>query len=172
VHGSRLLPWPQLHQRQSHGLASLAASPAQAAANTARRQPEKDAISLIRQIKADAARCGRGGDLARAAGIGYGPAAEPELRPDAAARPPGDPQAGQQMLTQQAGTEEAAAAWLRLVPAGASAGNPDVSAWGPFWPWVMSNSTFCPSSRLRSPPPVIALTCTNTSGPPSTAMKP
>ena len=23
------------------------------------------------------------------------------------------------------------------------------SAWGPFWPWVMSNSTFCPSSRLR-----------------------
>ena len=24
------------------------------------------------------------------------------------------------------------------------------SAWGPFWPWVMSSSTFCPSSRLRS----------------------
>ena len=23
------------------------------------------------------------------------------------------------------------------------------SAWGPFWPCVMSNSTFCPSSRLR-----------------------
>ena len=23
------------------------------------------------------------------------------------------------------------------------------SAWGPFWPWVMSNSTFCPSWRLR-----------------------
>ena len=23
------------------------------------------------------------------------------------------------------------------------------SAWGPFWPWVMSNSTCCPSSRLR-----------------------
>jgi hypothetical protein len=23
------------------------------------------------------------------------------------------------------------------------------SAWGPFWPWVMSSSTFCPSSRLR-----------------------
>ncbi len=22
------------------------------------------------------------------------------------------------------------------------------SAWGPFWPWVMSNSTFCPSSSL------------------------
>jgi hypothetical protein len=46
------------------------------------------------------------------------------------------------------------------------------SAWGPFWPWVMSNSTFCPSSRLGAPPPVIALTCTNTSGPPSAAMKP
>jgi hypothetical protein len=23
------------------------------------------------------------------------------------------------------------------------------SAWAPFWPCVMSNSTFCPSSRLR-----------------------
>ena len=23
------------------------------------------------------------------------------------------------------------------------------SAWGPFWPWVMSNSTCCPSCRLR-----------------------
>ena len=46
------------------------------------------------------------------------------------------------------------------------------SAWGPFWPWVMSNSTFCPSSRPRWPPPVIALKCTHTSGPPSTAMKP
>jgi hypothetical protein len=95
--------------RQPDGLASSAALPAQAAAITARCQPEKDAISLIRQIKADAARCGRDGDLAPAADIGYGPAAELDLRPDAAARAPGDLQAGQQMLTQQAGTEEAAA---------------------------------------------------------------
>lgn len=88
----------------------MAAVPAQAAAITARCQPEKDAISLIRQIKADAARCGRDGDLAPAADIGYGPAAELDLRPDAAARAPGDLQADQQMLTQQAGIEEAAAA--------------------------------------------------------------
>jgi hypothetical protein len=33
-----------------------------------------------------------------------------------------------------------------------SAGQPmtlTFSAWGPFWPWVMSNSTFCPSCKLR-----------------------
>ena len=45
---------------------------------------------------------------------------------DAAANAVGDPQARQQTLEQEAGTEEAAAAWRRLVPVGASAGNPDV----------------------------------------------
>jgi len=37
-------------------------------------------------MKAAAARCECDGDLAAAAGIGSGPAAEPELRPDAAAK--------------------------------------------------------------------------------------
>jgi hypothetical protein len=84
---------------------------AQAAAITTRRQPGKNAICLIRPIKAEpalmtaaAARCQREGDLARAVGIGCGPAAEPELRPDAAARARGDLQAGQRMLTQEVGT--------------------------------------------------------------------
>src|SRR5205823_4139127 len=47
------------------------------------------------------------------------------------------------------------------------------AACGPFWPCVTSNSTFWFSSRLRYPEPVIALKCTNTSGPPSSwEMKP
>ena len=40
----------------------------------------------------------------------------------------------------------------RVLDRPAPAGQPvtlTFSAWGPFWPWVMSNSTFCPSSRLR-----------------------
>jgi len=37
---------------------------------------------------------------------------------------------------------------LGLVPVGQPM-TLTLSAWGPFWPWVMSNSTFCPSSRLR-----------------------
>jgi hypothetical protein len=104
---------------------------AQAAALTARRQSEKDAICLIPQIKAelaltkaDAARCEREGDLAPAAAR-YEPAAGLELRRDAAAKALGDLQAGQRMRKQEVGAEEAAA-WRRLVPAGASAGNPDV----------------------------------------------
>ncbi len=67
---------------------------AQAAAITAHWQSEKDAISLIRQIKAelalkkaDTARCEREGDLARAADIRDGPVAELELSLDAAAKP-------------------------------------------------------------------------------------
>jgi hypothetical protein len=36
-----------------------------------------------------------------------------------------------------------------VVLAGASAGDPDVFRLGPLLPWVMSNSTFCPSSRPR-----------------------
>jgi hypothetical protein len=98
---------------------------APAAAITTRRQPGKNAICLIRQIKAEpalieaaAARCEREADLARAA--------EPELRPDAAARACGDLQAGQRMLTQQADTEDAAATRRGVVPASASAGHPDV----------------------------------------------
>jgi hypothetical protein len=161
--------------------------PAKAAAITARRQSEKDASCLIRQIKARLAlkkseEGGRSQMRTRrrscsCADIGYGLAAELDLRLDAAAHAPGDLQAGRRMLNQEAGTGDAAAAWRRPVPAGASlpVGQPvtlTFSAWGPFWPRVTSNSTFCPSSRPRSPPPVIALLCTNTSGPPWTAMKP
>jgi hypothetical protein len=97
-------------QRQPDGLAGLAALRAQAAALTARRQSEKDAICLIPQInaelaltKADAARCEREGDLAPAAAR-YEPAAGLELRRDAAAKALGDLQAGQRMRTQEAGT--------------------------------------------------------------------
>jgi hypothetical protein len=135
-------------QRQPDGLASSAALPAQAAAITACWQSGKDASCLIRQVKAelalkkaDGARCGRPGDLAPAAGL--------DLRLDAAANALGDLQVGQRMLKQEAGTEEAATAWRRLVPAGGQPATRTFSAWGPFWPWVMSNSTFCPSSRLR-----------------------
>jgi hypothetical protein len=70
--------------------------PAQAAALTARRQSEKGASCLIRQIKAELALKKSeegGGDLAPGADIGYGPAAELELRLDAAANALGDLQA-------------------------------------------------------------------------------
>src|SRR4029453_46019 len=43
-------------------------------------------------------------------------------------------------------------------------------AWGPFWPWVMSNSTAWPSSS--EPPSWMALTWTKTSLPDSGWMKP
>src|ERR1700679_61151 len=47
------------------------------------------------------------------------------------------------------------------------------AACSPLGPWLVSNSTFCPSSRFRYPVPEIALKCTNTSGPPpSWVMKP
>src|SRR6202042_3867753 len=47
------------------------------------------------------------------------------------------------------------------------------AACSPLGPWLVSNSTFCPSSRLRYPVPEIALKCTKTSGPPpSWVMKP
>jgi hypothetical protein len=62
-------------------------------------------------MKAAAARCERDGDPARAAGIGYGPVAEPELRPDAAARARGDLQAGQRMLHRRPAPGEADAMW-------------------------------------------------------------
>jgi hypothetical protein len=45
-----------------------------------------------------------------------------------------------------------------------------LTAWGPFWPWVMSNSTAWPS--CSEPPSWMALAWTNTSLPDSGLMKP
>ena len=80
-------------QWQPDRLASLAALRIQAAATTAHWQSGRSTSPFIRQIKADAARCEREGDLARAADIRYGPAAELEPHPLAAAKAPGNLQA-------------------------------------------------------------------------------
>jgi len=95
-------------QWQPDGLAGLAAFPAQAAAITARWQPEKDAICLIGRSR-------RTQPDANATGIVLLPRHRygPELRLDAAGKAPGDLQAGQRMVKQEAGTEEAAAGWRR-----------------------------------------------------------
>ena len=142
-------------QWQPDGLASLAALRVQAAAITARWQPGRDATCLTRQITAelalktaDTARCEREGDLAPGADVGYGPTAELDLCLDAAANALGDLQAS--------GCANRRPAPRTPPPLGAGSSLParqpvtlTFSAWGPFWPWVMSNSTFCPSSRLR-----------------------
>src|SRR3990172_6470560 len=47
-----------------------------------------------------------------------------------------------------------------------------LAACGPLGPSVISNSTRSPSLRERKPSILIALKCTNTSGPPSCAMNP
>jgi hypothetical protein len=67
-------------------------------------------------MKAAAARCERDDDHARPAGTGYGPAAEPGPRPDAAARARSDQQAGQRLLHSRPAPEDAAAARRRHRP--------------------------------------------------------
>ena len=94
----------------------LAALRAQAAAMTAQWRAEQDAISEIGRIKqelalkrADAARCERAGDLARAADIGYGQVADLDRRLAATAKALADLQASGGMLKSEVDTEEVAA---------------------------------------------------------------
>ena len=94
----------------------LAALRAQAAAMTVQWRAEQDAISEIGRIKqelalkrADAARCERAGDLARAADIGYGQVADLDRRLAATAKALADLQASGGMLKSEVDTEEVAA---------------------------------------------------------------
>jgi ATP-dependent Clp protease ATP-binding subunit ClpB len=94
----------------------LAALRAQAAAMTAQWRAEQDAISEIGRIKqelvlkrAEAARCERAGDLARAADIGYGQVADLDRRLAATAKALADLQASGGMLKSEVDTEEVAA---------------------------------------------------------------
>jgi ATP-dependent Clp protease ATP-binding subunit ClpB len=94
----------------------LAALQAQAAAMTAQWRAEQDAISEIGRIKqelalkrAEAARCERAGDLARAADIGYGQVADLDRRLAATAKALADLQASGGMLKSEVDTEEVAA---------------------------------------------------------------
>ena len=47
-----------------------------------------------------------------------------------------------------------------------------LAACGPLAPSVISNSTFCPSSRVLKPSVWMAVKCTNTSSPPSLSINP
>jgi ATP-dependent Clp protease ATP-binding subunit ClpB len=94
----------------------LAALQAQAAGMTAQWRAEQDAISEIGRIKqelalkrAEAARCERAGDLARAADIGYGQVADLDRRLAATAKALADLQASGGMLKSEVDTEEVAA---------------------------------------------------------------
>ncbi len=94
----------------------LAALQAQATAMTAQWRAEQDAISEIGRIKqelalkrAEAARCERAGDLARAADIGYGQVADLDRRLAATAKALADLQASGGMLKSEVDTEEVAA---------------------------------------------------------------
>ena len=94
----------------------LTALRAQAAAMTAQWRAEQDAISEIGRIKqelalkrAEAARCERAGDLARAADIGYGQVADLDRRLAATAKALADLQASGGMLKSEVDTEEVAA---------------------------------------------------------------
>jgi ATP-dependent Clp protease ATP-binding subunit ClpB len=93
----------------------LAALRTQAAAMTAQWRAEQEAISSIRRVKeelalkrAEATRCERAGDLARAADIGYGQIGELDRRLDAAAKALADLQADGGMLKSEVDTEEVA----------------------------------------------------------------
>ena len=94
----------------------LTALRAQAAAMTAQWRAEQGAISEIGRIKqelalkrAEAARCERAGDLARAADIGYGQVADLDRRLAATAKALADLQASGGMLKSEVDTEEVAA---------------------------------------------------------------
>jgi ATP-dependent Clp protease ATP-binding subunit ClpB len=94
----------------------LATLRAQAGAMTAQWRAEQDAISEIGRIKqelalkrAEAARCERAGDLARAADIGYGQVADLDRRLAATAKALADLQASGGMLKSEVDTEEVAA---------------------------------------------------------------
>ena len=94
----------------------LAELQAQAKAMTAQWRAEQDAILSIRRIsqeltrkRAEAARCGRAGDLTRAADITYGQIGELDRRLEAAVKTLADLQAGGGMLRSAVDTEEVAA---------------------------------------------------------------
>jgi ATP-dependent Clp protease ATP-binding subunit ClpB len=94
----------------------LAALRARAKAMTAQWRAEQEAVSSIRRIKeelarkrAEAARCERAGDLARAADIEYGQIGELDRRLDAAAKALADLQADGGMVKAEVDTEEVAA---------------------------------------------------------------
>jgi ATP-dependent Clp protease ATP-binding subunit ClpB len=94
----------------------LATLRAHAAAMTARWRAEQDAVSTIGQIKlelaakrAEATRCERAGELARAADIGYGQVADLDRRLAGAAKALADLQADGGMLKSEVDTEEVAA---------------------------------------------------------------
>jgi ATP-dependent Clp protease ATP-binding subunit ClpB len=102
----------------------LAGLRAREAAMAARWRAEQEAVSSIWQIKrelaarkAEAARCERAGDLARAADIEYGQIVELDRRLDAAAKALADLQAGGAMVKSEVDTEEVAAvvsAWTGI----------------------------------------------------------
>jgi len=96
--------------------ADLAGLQAQAAEMTGRWRAEQTAIAAIQQIKqeltakrAQAAKCERSGDLARAADIGYGQVGELDRRLEAAVKALAELQATGAMVKSEVDTEEVAA---------------------------------------------------------------